>query len=73
MFMVKKIIRLTADEFKKVIYNAVNESLNEIGGRTHAVVHNATMKAQQDRLNSINTSIHNRSNLDVINRGINMS
>lgn len=73
MFMVKKIIRLTADEFKKVIYNAVNESLNEIGGRTHAVVHNATMKAQQDRLNNINTSIHNRSNLDVINRGINMS
>lgn len=31
------------------------------------------MKAQQDRLNGINTSTHNRSNLGVINRGINMS
>ena len=56
--MPKKIIRLTEEEFKKVIYNAVNETLNEIGGKTHAVVHNATMRAQQDRLNGINTSIH---------------
>ena len=28
------------------------------------------MKAQQDRLNGINTSIHNKFNLDVIDRGI---
>lgn len=71
--MAKKIIRLTEEEFREVIYNAVNKSLNEIGGKTHAVVHNATMKAQQDMLNGINTSKHNRRNLDVINRGINIS
>ena len=71
--MAKKVIRLTEEEFRRVIYNAVNVSLNEIGGKTHAIVHNATMKAQQDRINGINTSPHGRPNLDVIQRGINMS
>ena len=54
--MAKKIIRLTEEEFREVIYHAVNKSLNEIGGKTHAVVHNATVKAQQDMLNGINIS-----------------
>ena len=71
--MAKKVIRLTEEEFRRVIYNAVNGSLNEIGGKTHAIVHNATMKAQQDRINDINTSPNGRPNLDVIQRGINLS
>jgi hypothetical protein len=71
--MAKKVIRLTEEEFRRVIYNAINESLEEIGGKTHAIVHNATMKAQQDILNGINTSPHGKPNLDVIQRGINMS
>lgn len=71
--MAKRVIRLTEQEFRRVIYNAVNESLNEIGGKTHAIVHNATMKAQQDRINGINLSPHGRPNLDVIQRGISMS
>ena len=71
--MAKKIIRLTEDEFKRVIYNAVNESLDEIGGRTHAIVHNATMKAQQERLKGIPTSPHGKPNLDVIQHGIRLS
>ena len=71
--MVKKIIRLTEEEFKRVIYNAVNESLEEIGGRTHAIVHNATMKAQQERLKGIPTSPHGKPNLDVIQHGIRLS
>ena len=71
--MAKKTIRLTEEEFKRVIYNAVNESLEEIGGRTHAVVHNATMKAQQERLKGIPTSPHGKPNLDVIQQGIKLS
>lgn len=71
--MAKKTIRLTEEEFKRVIYNAVNESLNEIGGKTHAIVHNATMKAQQDRLRGVPTSPHGKPNLDVIQHGISLS
>ncbi len=71
--MAKKILRLTEEGFKRVIYNAVNESLEEIGGRTHAIVHNATMKAQQERLKGIPTSPHGKPNLDVIQHGIRLS
>ena len=71
--MAKRVIKLTEEEFRRVIYSAINESLDEIGGKTHAIVHNATIKAQQDIINGINTSPHGRSNLDVIQRGISLS
>ena len=71
--MAKEVIRLTETEFREIIYHAINESLNEIGGKTHAIVHNATKQAQQDRINGIEQSKHGKPNIDVISHGISLS
>ena len=46
--------------------------LDEIDGKTYARVHNATMRAQQDVLNSISNSPQGKPNMDVIIRGIDL-
>lgn len=73
--MANKVIRLTEDELKELIKESVNGVLQEIDGTTYAKVNNATMKAQQRRLNGIpnNTASQNRkTNLDMINQGISL-
>lgn len=70
--MAKKIIRLTEQELRNLIAEATAEVLNEIDGKTHARVHNATIKAQQDLINNIPMSPQGKPNMDVIARGINL-
>lgn len=43
--MGKKVIRLTENELRKLVSEATCQVLDEIGGKTYASVHNATMRA----------------------------
>ena len=70
--MAKKVIRLTKEELHNLITEATNRALLEIDGKTYSRVHNATIQAQQDLLNSIPNSPQGRSNMDVIERGIDL-
>lgn len=68
--MAKNIIKLTEEEFYKLVKNAVNESIDEIDGRTYARIHNATIKAQQNQVNGHTNSNPRKTNMDVITQGI---
>ena len=70
--MAKKVIRLTKEELHILITEATNQALMEIDGKTYSRVHNATMRAQKDLLNNIPNSPQGRSNMDVIERGIDL-
>lgn len=70
--MAKKVIRLTKEELHNLITEATNQALLEIDGKTYSRVHNATIQAQQDLLNNIPNSPQGRSNMDVIERGIDL-
>ena len=70
--MAKKVIRLTKEELHNLITEATNQALLEIDGKTYSRVHNATMQAQKDLLNNIPNSPQGRSNMDVIERGIDL-
>ena len=70
--MRKKVIRLTENELRKLISEATCQVLDEIDGKTYSRVHNATMRAQQDVLNSISNSPQGKPNMDVIIRGIDL-
>ena len=68
--MAKKIIRLNENEFRTLIKHAVNETLSEIDGATYARIHNLTMKAQQNQLSNKPSESNKRSNLELIQKGI---
>lgn len=68
--MAKNIIKLTEEEFYKLVKNAVNESIDEIDGRTYARIHNVTIKAQQNQVNGHTNSNPRKTNMDVITQGI---
>jgi len=70
--MAKKVIRLTKEELHNLITEATNQALLEIDGKTYSRVHNATIQAQKDLLNNIPNSPQGRSNMDVIERGIDL-
>ena len=70
--MAKKVIRLTKEELHNLITEATNQVLMEIDGKTYSRVHNSTIQAQQDLLNNIPNSPQGRSNMDVIERGIDL-
>lgn len=46
--MAKKVIRLTEDEFRKIIYDAVMPYLNEMDGKTYSRIYNASQRAKDD-------------------------
>lgn len=51
--MAKKATKLTEDEMRTLVNNIVNEALEEIDGKTHARVANATKRAMQNLQNGI--------------------
>lgn len=67
--MAKKIIRLTEEEFYKLVKTAVNESIDEIDGRAYKRIHNATIKAQQNKDNGLSNSNPRKTNMHVISQG----
>ncbi len=71
--MEKKVIRLTEEQLSLAIKHALNEVIDEIGGQTHAVVHNATQAAKQRQLYGQTNLNPRKSNIDIIKQGIRLS
>lgn len=74
--MSKKIIKLTENELKQIIYEAVMPMLNEIDAETYAKVHNVTNKAklnnqQGNYIHTVNAT-KQESNDDIIAHGIDL-
>lgn len=61
--MGKKIIRLTEEELHNLIIEATNQELDEIDG-------NARMRTQNGILNNVSLSPQGKSNIGVVQRGI---
>lgn len=70
--MGNKTIKLTEEEFYRIVKDSVNEIITEIDGRTYARVHNATIKAQQDQIGGKPSANPKKTNIDTIIHGISL-